>query len=159
MGRWSAYCYKEPAFKLQAHRLSEKTDLPFETKEIDLSDINQVVELMKAHDAIISCLPYHFNLEIAKHACLNKTHYFDLTEDVPTTKAIIKMSKSATSILAPQCGLAPGFIAIVGASLAENFDTNTKFKITCRRPSTASDRAFGLCLQLVTRRCRERIFK
>ncbi len=32
------------------------------------------------------------------------------------------MSDTASAVMAPQCGLAPGFIAIVGASLAETFD-------------------------------------
>ena len=107
----------------------EKSDHPFETKKIDVSDTSQVVELMKKHDAVMSCLPYHFNLDIAKQAYLHKIHYFDLTEDVQTTKQIIKMSKSAASILAPQCGLAPGFIAIVGASLAQNIDKVRNLKL------------------------------
>ena len=108
---------------------SEKAGLPFETKKIDVSEMSQVVELMKAHDAVVSCLPYQFNLDIAKQACLNQIHYFDLTEDVPTTKAILKLSKSAKSILAPQCGIAPGFIAIVGASLVEHVDKVRSLKL------------------------------
>jgi len=108
---------------------SEKAGLPFETKKIDVSEMSQVIELMKAHDAVVSCLPYQFNLDIAKQACLNQIHYFDLTEDVPTTKAILKLRKSAKSILAPQCGLAPGFIAIVGASLVEHVDKVRSLKL------------------------------
>ncbi len=50
-------------------------------------------------------------------------HYFDLTEDVPTTKAIREMSETAKAVMAPQCGLAPGFVGIVGASLAARFET------------------------------------
>lgn len=119
----------QTGFQVTGTARSERTELPFETKKIDVSDIHQVVELMKQHDAIVSCLPYRFNLAIAKHACLNKIHYFDLTEDVPTTKAIIKMSESANSILAPQCGLAPGFIAIVGASLVEKFEKVRSLKL------------------------------
>lgn len=119
----------QTGFQVTGTARSERTELPFETKKIDVSDIHQVVELMKQHDAIVSCLPYHFNLAIAKHACLNKIHYFDLTEDVPTTKAIIKMSTSAKSILAPQCGLAPGFIAIVGAALVEKFEKVRSLKL------------------------------
>jgi len=116
-------------FRVIGAARSKKAGLPFETKKIDVSDISQVVELMKAHDAVVSCLPYQFNLDIAKQACLNQVHYFDLTEDVPTTKAIIKLSKSAKSILAPQCGLAPGFIAVVGASLAEHVDKVRSMKL------------------------------
>ena len=120
---------QKTGFQVTGASLSEKTDLPFETKQIDVSDISQVLEQMKVHDAIVSCLPYHFNLDIARQACLNNIHYFDLTEDVPTTKAIIKMSASATSILAPQCGLAPGFIAIVGAFLVEKFNRVRSLKL------------------------------
>ena len=52
---------------------SEKAGLPFETKKIDVSDMSQVVELMKAHDAVVSCLPYQFNLDIATGAPQSNT--------------------------------------------------------------------------------------
>ncbi len=116
-------------FQVVGAARSEKANLPFQAKKINVADISQVVALMKAHDAVVSCLPYRFNLDIARQACLHKIDYFDLTEDVPTTKAIIKMSQSAKSILAPQCGLAPGFIAIVGAALAERLDKVRNLKL------------------------------
>lgn len=129
VGKLVGLLLKKTGFQVVGAAFSEKSGLPFETKKIDVSDISQVVNLMKSHDAIVSCLPYKFNLDIAKQASLNKIHYFDLTEDVPTTKKIIKMSGSANSILAPQCGLAPGFIGIVGASLAKNFDKVRSLKL------------------------------
>ena len=49
-------------------------------------------------------------------------HYFDLTEDVGTTKHIRALARSAKGIMAPQCGLAPGFVGIVGAHLARQFE-------------------------------------
>ncbi|WP_335695409.1 saccharopine dehydrogenase family protein [Spirosoma montaniterrae] len=45
-----------------------------------------------------------------------------MTEDVPTTSAIREMAKTARGVMAPQCGLAPGLIGIVGADLANRFD-------------------------------------
>ncbi|MCU0403185.1 MAG: L-lysine dehydrogenase, partial [Chitinophagaceae bacterium] len=48
-------------------------------------------------------------------------HYFDLTEDVSTTAAIRKMAETSRGVMAPQCGLAPGFIGIVGADLYKRF--------------------------------------
>ncbi len=116
-------------FKVTGADLHPKAGHAFETKALDVTDIAQVAEMMQAHDAVVSCLPYHFNLEIATRACQHEIHYFDLTEDVPTTKGIIKLSKSAKSILAPQCGLAPGFIAIVGADLAANFEKVRSLKL------------------------------
>ncbi|MBV9288548.1 MAG: L-lysine dehydrogenase, partial [Hyphomicrobiales bacterium] len=49
-------------------------------------------------------------------------HYFDLTEDVRTTKYVRALAATAKGIIAPQCGLAPGFIGIVGAHLADQFE-------------------------------------
>ena len=66
--------------------------------------------------AVLSCLPYHLNLGLAEVAHALGLHYFDLTEDVPTTKAIIQMSATVEGVMAPQCGLAPGFVGIVAAS-------------------------------------------
>ena len=48
-------------------------------------------------------------------------HYFDLTEDVASTQAIRALAAKARSVLMPQCGLAPGFIGIVGNDLARRF--------------------------------------
>ncbi len=49
-------------------------------------------------------------------------HYFDLTEDVATTKTIIDLSKTSQGLMAPQCGLAPGFVGIVGAAQVGAFE-------------------------------------
>ena len=84
---------------------------------------------MTKFDAVVSCLPYSCNLGIARAAHAQGVHYFDLTEDVPTTKVIQKMAENATAVLAPQCGLAPGFIGIVGASLAAGFDRVRAIKL------------------------------
>ncbi len=61
------------------------------------------------------------NLTVAEETHRAGKHYFDLTEDVPTTAAIKKLSKTAKGVMAPQCGLAPGFICMVGADLAGKF--------------------------------------
>jgi saccharopine dehydrogenase-like NADP-dependent oxidoreductase len=66
-------------------------------------------------------MPYNLNLPIAREACQSGIHYFDLTEDVATTAAIREMARDSRSVLAPQCGLAPGFIGIVGMDLAKRF--------------------------------------
>lgn len=94
----------------------------YKTRTIDVSDSDGIAATLKDFDAVISCLPYTFNLAIARFAHNGGIHYFDLTEDVPTTRAIRNMDQSASAILAPQCGLAPGFIGIVGAFLASGFD-------------------------------------
>lgn len=73
-------------------------------------------------DAVLSCLPFHLNVGVANAAHAAGIHYFDLTEDVPTTNHIIELSKTSKGLMAPQCGLAPGFVGIVGASRIAMFD-------------------------------------
>jgi saccharopine dehydrogenase-like NADP-dependent oxidoreductase len=129
VGTLVGFLLEKTGFIVVGADLHQKIGLSFETKTLDVTDIEQVTETMKQHDAVVSCLPYHFNLEIATRACRHGIHYFDLTEDVPTTKQIIQLSESAESVLAPQCGLAPGFIGIVGASLAKKFEKVRSLKL------------------------------
>ena len=98
------------------------TGLPFSVLTQELANPVALKSTLVGHDAVISCLPFHLNVDIAKIAHATSMHYFDLTEDVPTTKAILDMAATANCVMAPQCGLAPGFIGIVGAHLARQFD-------------------------------------
>jgi len=96
-------------------------ELPFEVIEGDVTDLDFIGDLIKQNDAVVSALPYYLNKDIAKLAHEHGVHYFDLTEDVDTTNYIRELSKTASSVMAPQCGLAPGFIGIIGADLTKDF--------------------------------------
>lgn len=96
--------------------------LPCETDRLDVASADQLEAALKRFDAVLSCLPYHLNIGVAAAAHRLGLHYFDLTEDVPTTQAIREMSDTAKGVMAPQCGLAPGFVGIVGAHLAGQFE-------------------------------------
>jgi saccharopine dehydrogenase-like NADP-dependent oxidoreductase len=98
-------------------------NLPFPTLEADITDTGAFRNVLQGFDAVVSCLPYSLNLPIAQAAHQLGVHYFDLTEDVPTTTAIRVMAETGTAVMAPQCGLAPGYIGIVGADLTQRFDT------------------------------------
>jgi len=87
----------------------------------DISQSEFLETILSNADAVVSCMPYNLNLLIAQVANKKGIHYFDLTEDVGTTAAIRKMAKESKGVMAPQCGLAPGFIGIVGADLAKRF--------------------------------------
>ena len=95
----------------------------FKYVQMDAQKTDLVSEFLKNHkvDAIISSLPYYCNVPIAKLAAEHKVHYFDLTEDVETTKAVFDISQTASSAFVPQCGLAPGFISIVANDLMRHF--------------------------------------
>lgn len=96
---------------------------PFEVRSADLGDVAGLPALLRPYDAVISCLPYILNKDIAAAAHQEGLHYFDLTEDVPTTQAIRELAKTSRGVMAPQCGLAPGFVGIVAAHLADQFET------------------------------------
>ncbi len=95
--------------------------MPFEIVLGNITDNDFIENILKGQDAVVSCLPYNLNLGIAKAAFKSGIHYFDLTEDVSTTAAIREMAKTSKGVMAPQCGLAPGFIGIVGADLYKKF--------------------------------------
>lgn len=106
-----------------------RNERPFSTELLDVESEHDLSKVLSGFDAVLSCLPYHLNLGVATVAHRLGIHYFDLTEDVPTTQAIREMSKTAKGLMAPQCGLAPGFIGIVGADLAERFDSCRSIKL------------------------------
>jgi saccharopine dehydrogenase-like NADP-dependent oxidoreductase len=95
---------------------------PFEVRVVDVASIEQLRAELRSVQAVLSCLPYHLNLGVAVTAHALGIHYFDLTEDVGTTQAILEMSETSEGLMVPQCGLAPGFVCIVGASQAARFD-------------------------------------
>ena len=94
----------------------------FPVRVCDIADPAVLRAELARCEAVLSCLPYHLNRSIAEAAHELGIHYFDLTEDVGTTQAIVELSETSAGLMAPQCGLAPGFVAIVAASQIESFD-------------------------------------
>jgi saccharopine dehydrogenase-like NADP-dependent oxidoreductase len=122
VGSLVARLLHESGFAVTGADLLDQYDLPFRTARLDSGKPEDLTGMMQGFDAVVSCLPYRLNIGAASVASELGIHYFDLTEDVRTTQAIMQMSRTTRAVMAPQCGLAPGFIAIVGASLAEKFD-------------------------------------
>ncbi|MCA9212021.1 MAG: saccharopine dehydrogenase NADP-binding domain-containing protein [Planctomycetales bacterium] len=94
------------------------------TALVDATDRQQLAKTMADHDAVISALSYRFNPTVAQVALEQGLSYFDLTEDVETTRAVREVSNSAKpgQIFMPQCGLAPGFVSIAAYDLTRSFD-------------------------------------
>jgi saccharopine dehydrogenase-like NADP-dependent oxidoreductase len=113
---------QEVGFELTAVDVMENNKLPYKVICGDSSDPEFLAKTFKGQDAVVSCLPFHINKTVATAAAKAKIHYFDLTEDVPTTDYIATLAENADTLFAPQCGLAPGFIAITAADLAKRFD-------------------------------------
>ncbi len=89
---------------------------------LDVADTVALQAALAGRFAVLSAAPFHFTQRVAEAACAAGVHYLDLTEDVASTRAIRALAEGARSALIPQCGLAPGFIAIVAADLAARFE-------------------------------------
>ncbi len=129
VGSLVATLLDKTGFEVTGADIYAKEELSFPVITTDMANIESVTDILKNFDAVISCLPYSYNIAIATAAHKLGIHYFDLTEDVATTKATIEMSRTAKAVMAPQCGLAPGFIAIVGSSLAAKFTKIRSIKL------------------------------
>jgi saccharopine dehydrogenase-like NADP-dependent oxidoreductase len=100
-----------------------------EAHELRLDDTAHMQRLLEGCDAVISALPYYCNVPVAQQAREAGVHYFDLTEDVETTKAIERIAAGTDVRFMPQCGLAPGFVSIAAAHLMALFDTVSSTKL------------------------------
>jgi saccharopine dehydrogenase-like NADP-dependent oxidoreductase len=88
----------------------------------DSADAALLDRLAGEHEMVLSAAPFHLTTTVATAARRAGAHYFDLTEDIVSSRAVRELAVDAGSVLMPQCGLAPGFISVVAASLAARFD-------------------------------------
>ncbi|RPI76265.1 MAG: saccharopine dehydrogenase family protein, partial [Planctomycetaceae bacterium] len=95
-----------------------------ETQTVNAAEHADLVRVLTGRDIVISALSFHFNQGVARAALETKASYFDLTEDIATTRAVRIVAEGAApgQIFMPQCGLAPGFVSIAASYLTEWFD-------------------------------------
>ena len=94
------------------------------TTKVDSASEPDLRRAMQGRASVLSALNYSFNPGIARAALAAGLSYFDLTEDVETTRAVKEVAKDARpgQIFMPQCGLAPGFVSIAANHLARQFE-------------------------------------
>jgi saccharopine dehydrogenase-like NADP-dependent oxidoreductase len=123
VGELVATLLADSGFIVTAYDARQRSGLPFAAGTLDVRDPEALRSALAGSDAVVSCLPFHLNLGVAEAAHEVGVHYFDLTEDVPTTSRVQDLAALGGKLVyAPQCGLAPGLIGIVGASLTRYFD-------------------------------------
>lgn len=93
------------------------------TAVADVRDEQAFAALLAGKYAVLSAAPYQFTVFIARAAAKAGVHYFDLTEDVASTREVKALAASSANAFMPQCGLAPGFISIVAHDIASGFET------------------------------------
>jgi len=90
------------------------------------NDQAAVVELMRGHASAISCVNYWLNERLARAAVEAGTHFCDLggNNDVVDAELALDAEARAAGVnIVPDCGLAPGMVAVLAAHGALQFET------------------------------------
>jgi lysine 6-dehydrogenase len=93
--------------------------------QVDVANREEVVRLMRGHDAAISCVVYHHNLNLARSAIEARTNFCDLGGNNTVVDAELALDAEARAAginIIPDCGLAPGMVAVLAAHGAARFD-------------------------------------
>lgn len=114
--------YKITVVDKDAERLAPMKALGATVHVADVAN-DDLAKLLKGVDVILSACPFYLTPVLAKLAYSINAHYFDLTEDVASTRIVKEIAKTANTAFVPQCGLAPGFISIAAYELAKKFDS------------------------------------
>ncbi len=93
------------------------------TENVGFTDREALRQVMAGNRFAVSASPFHFTQRVAEAAKSIGAHYFDLTEDVASTKTVKALAAGAKVAMVPQCGLAPGFVSIVAHDLTRRFDS------------------------------------
>ncbi|MEA2172737.1 MAG: hypothetical protein QOD00_329 [Blastocatellia bacterium] len=92
--------------------------------QVDVADVESVVQLMRGHDAAISCVVYHHNLNLARAAIEARTNFCDLGGNNSVVDAELALDLEAREAginIIPDCGLAPGMVSVLVAHGAARF--------------------------------------
>ena len=95
----------------------------------DAEDSSMLADLLNGQFAVVNASPFHLTTRIAEVARAAGAHYLDLTEDVASTRRVRELAAGASTAFAPQCGLAPGFVSIVGFDMAKRFNVLDSVKL------------------------------
>ncbi len=83
---------------------------------LDVREREAVLAVMRESDAVMSAIPYYFNLELARLAVEAGVHFCDLggnTEIVFQQKQLDARARQQGVTIVPDCGLAPGMVNIL----------------------------------------------
>lgn len=95
-------------------------------KQIDASNYDDIVELFRGHDSVISCVNYWYNVSLSKAAIETGANFCDLGGNnyiVDEQLALDAEAKAAEINIIPDCGLAPGMVSILAMHGAARFDS------------------------------------
>jgi lysine 6-dehydrogenase len=99
---------------------------------LDVRDRAAVLAVMRECDAVMSAIPYYFNLQMAECAVEAGVHFCDLggnTEIVFQQKELMEKAKAKGITVVPDCGVAPGMVNILAQYGIEQMDSVDSVRI------------------------------
>ncbi len=99
---------------------------------LDVRDRDAVLAVMRESDAVMSAIPYYFNLQLAECAVEAGVHFCDLggnTEIVWQQKALAERAVAKGVTVVPDCGVAPGMVNILAQHGIAQLDTVDSVRI------------------------------
>jgi len=99
------------------------------TVVVDVEDSSNLINLLNGQFAVLNAGPFYLTTDIAEAARAAGTHYLDLTEDVARARRVREIAVNASAAFIPQCGLAPGFVAIVAFGMTKRFKVLDSVKL------------------------------
>jgi len=99
---------------------------------LDVRDREAVGALMRQSDAVMSAIPYYFNLDLARQAVDAGVQFCDLGGNTDIVFEQKKLDAEATAkgiTVIPDCGLAPGMVNILAECGIKQLDAVDEVKI------------------------------
>ncbi|HSY48257.1 MAG TPA: saccharopine dehydrogenase C-terminal domain-containing protein [Thermoanaerobaculia bacterium] len=109
----------------RANHVATAVDGNVTPRKIDVSRHEDVVALMRGHDSAISCVNYWLNERLARAAIEAGTNFCDLGGNNDIVDAELSLDAEARGRginIIPDCGLAPGMVAVLVAHGAAQFE-------------------------------------
>lgn len=94
--------------------------------KLDVNSFEDVIYVMEQADVVCGATSYSHNLLLTKAAIKAEKHFCDLGGNMDVVYGQISLdqkAKEAGVLIVPNCGLAPGLAAILGAGGAKEFDS------------------------------------
>src|SRR5690606_18886241 len=94
-------------------------------KRIDVENEDAVVAWMREFDAVLSAVPYKYNLWLTRCALKAPVHFTDLGGNSAIVDRQLEhdaQAKAAGVLVIPDLGIAPGLTGLLGAELVRRLD-------------------------------------
>src|SRR5437773_2067255 len=97
-----------------------------DVRQVDATDYSAIVDLMRTHESVISCVNYWYNESLSRAAIEARANFCDLGGNnyvVDEQLAMDAEAKAAGINIIPDCGLAPGMVSILAMHGAKQLDS------------------------------------